>query len=146
MNTQKVALVTGASSGFGHIIASKLAQRSFRVFGTSRKEHATTSENVQMLVLDVRSDQSVQSCVEMVLSQVGRIDVLINNAGQIHTSVIEETGGEQARDVLETNFWGVVRVTNAILPVMRQQRNGHIINTGLSHQNWGGRTIAANPM
>jgi NAD(P)-dependent dehydrogenase (short-subunit alcohol dehydrogenase family) len=128
MNTQKVALVTGASSGFGHIIASKLAQRSFRVFGTSRKEHATTSENVRMLVLDVRSDQSVQSCVEMVLSQVGRIDVLINNAGQTHTSVIEETSGEQARDVLETNFWGVVRVINTILPVMRQQRNGHIIS------------------
>jgi short-subunit dehydrogenase len=81
-----------------------------------------------MLVLDVRSDQSVQSCLQRLLTLVNHIDLLVNNAGQAHASVIEETSSDQAKDVFETNFWGVVRLTNAVLPIMRQQRSGHIVN------------------
>lgn len=128
MSSQKIALVTGASSGFGQLTASSLADSGYRVFGTSRREHSTPSNKIGMLRLDVRSDDSVRSCVEQVMAQVDRIDVLVNNAGQIHASVVEDTSLEQAKDILETNFWGTVRVSNAVLPIMRRQRNGHIIN------------------
>ena len=128
MPSQKIALVTGASSGFGQLTASSLADRGYRVFGTSRREHSTPFNGVSMLRLDVRSDSSVRSCVEQVMAHVDRIDLLVNNAGQIHASVVEETSLEQAKDILETNFWGAVRVTAAVLPTMRRQRHGHIIN------------------
>jgi NAD(P)-dependent dehydrogenase (short-subunit alcohol dehydrogenase family) len=128
MLSPKIALVTGASSGFGQLTASSLADKGYRVFGTSRRAHSTPSNEISMLRLDVRSDDSVRSCVEQVMAQVDRIDVLVNNAGQIHASVVEETSLEQAKDVLETNFWGAVRVTDAVLPIMRRQRQGHIIN------------------
>ena len=128
MSSPKIALVTGASSGFGQLTASSLADRGYRVFGTSRRAHSTPSKGIGMLVLDVRSNDSVRSCVEQLMGQVDRIDVLVNNAGQIHASVVEETSLEQAQDILDTNFWGAVRVTNAVLPIMRRQRHGHIIN------------------
>ncbi|GAB1539289.1 oxidoreductase [Scytonema sp. NUACC21] len=129
MDNKKVALVTGASSGFGQLSAQLLAQKEYLVFGTSRKEHSASS-GVEMLRLDVQSDDSVQSCIKQLLAQTNRIDLLVNNAGQIHASMIEETSLEEAKEIFETNFWGVVRVTNAVLPIMRQQRSGHIINMG----------------
>lgn len=128
MSTTKVALVTGASSGFGQLTAARLAASGYRVFGTSRKPQTSSAPGVEMLVLDVCSDESVQTCAAELLRRVDRLDVLVNNAGQTHASLAEETGLEQARDVLETNFWGAVRVINAILPAMRKQRGGHIIN------------------
>ncbi len=128
MNYRPVALVTGASSGFGQLTAARLARKGYRVFGTSRKENSTAPEGVEMLVLDVRSDASVQACIQKMLTRVDRLDLLVNNAGQAHASLLEETSVEQARDVFETNFWGVVRLTDAILPMMRRQRSGHIIN------------------
>jgi NAD(P)-dependent dehydrogenase (short-subunit alcohol dehydrogenase family) len=127
MSNQKVVLVTGASSGFGQLIAQKLAAVGYRVFGTSRKEHPA-SPGVEMLKLDVTSDSSVQLCINELLTRTNRIDILVNNAGQIHASMIEETPLKRAKEIFETNFWGVVRVTNAVLPIMRQQRSGHIIN------------------
>ena len=127
MTNKKVALVTGASSGFGQLTAHLLAQKGYQVFGTSRKEYSTSTE-VEMLTLDVKSDESVQSCIKQLLARTNRIDLLVNNAGQIHASMLEETSLEQAKDIFETNFWGVVRLTNAVLPTMRQQRSGHIIN------------------
>ena len=127
MTNKKVALVTGASSGFGQLTAHLLALEGYYVFGTTRKEHSTL-QGVEMLTLDVKSDSSVQSCIKQLLNITNRIDLLVNNAGQIHASMIEETSLEQAKDIFETNFWGVVRVTNAVLPSMRQQRSGHIIN------------------
>jgi len=127
MTNKKVALVTGASSGFGQLTAHLLVQKGYLVFGTSRKEYSASS-GIEMLMLDVKSDSSVQSCIKQLFARTNRIDLLVNNAGQIHASMIEETILEQAKDIFETNFWGVVRVTNAVLPVMRQQRSGHIIN------------------
>jgi NADP-dependent 3-hydroxy acid dehydrogenase YdfG len=128
MRPEKVALVTGASSGFGELTARLLAQAGYWVFGTSRQAHVPPLPRIEMLVLDVQSDQSVQACMERLLTAVDHIDLLVNNAGQAHASIIEETGLEQAKALFETNFWGVVRVTNAVLPVMRRQGHGHIIN------------------
>ena len=128
MTNKKVALITGASSGFGELSAVLLAEKGYRVFGTSRREKSAAPQNVEMLVLDVQSDQSVLACIENLLALTNRIDLLVNNAGQAHASVIEETSSQEATDVFETNFWGVVRVTSAVLPAMRQQRSGHVIN------------------
>jgi NAD(P)-dependent dehydrogenase (short-subunit alcohol dehydrogenase family) len=127
MRTQRVALVTGASSGFGLLTAQSLAARGFRVFGTSRTS-ATGPDRVEMLELDVTVDASVDACARAVLSRTGRIDVLVNNAGRTHASVVEETPRAVAAGVFETNFWGVVRMTNAVLPAMRAARAGTIIN------------------
>ncbi|MBI5713023.1 MAG: SDR family NAD(P)-dependent oxidoreductase [Chloroflexi bacterium] len=129
MSTQPVALVTGASSGFGELTAKRLAQRGYTVFGTSRKK-AAAQNGVEMLVMDVQSDSSVQAGVTELLARTQRIDLLVNNAGLAHVSATEETSATLARNIFETNFWGVVRVTNAVLPTMRQQRRGRIINVG----------------
>jgi NAD(P)-dependent dehydrogenase (short-subunit alcohol dehydrogenase family) len=125
---KKIALVTGASSGFGQLTAERLAANGWHVFGTSRQAHPSPSSEFEMLVLDVRDDASVQACVAEVLERAGRLDLLVNNAGFTHVSVAEETELAVARDVMETNFWGAVRVINAVLPTMRKQRSGRIIN------------------
>ena len=127
MRNQKVALVTGASSGFGELTARLLAQSGFKVFGTSRRKSAI-GDGVEMLELDVTVQASVDACVQTVLARGDRIDVLVNNAGQTHASMVEETPIKTALDVFATNFWGVVRVTNAVLPTMREQRSGLIVN------------------
>jgi NAD(P)-dependent dehydrogenase (short-subunit alcohol dehydrogenase family) len=129
MSNPKVALVTGASSGFGRLTALGLQQRGYRVFGTSRREQPATS-TVEMLVLDVCSDASVQECVAHVLERAGQIDLLVNNAGILHVNLVEETPLEVAKALFETNFFGVARMTNAVLPSMRQRRQGRIINVG----------------
>ena len=127
MRSEKIALVTGASSGFGQLTASLLTQSGFHVFGTSRRS-ISGGDGVEMLALDVTSPTSVDACVRAVLTRCDRIDVLVNNAGQTHASMVEETPIETAMDVFATNFWGVVRVTNAFLPTMRRQQAGLIIN------------------
>lgn len=128
MTERKIALVTGASSGFGRLIARRLHHREYRVFGTSRNKDAVADPGVEMLTLDVRSQDSVQVCVRTVLDSEGRIDVLVNNAGTTHLSLAEETGVDEARVVFETNFFGIVRMTNAVLPAMRARKSGRIIN------------------
>jgi NAD(P)-dependent dehydrogenase (short-subunit alcohol dehydrogenase family) len=112
-----VALVTGASSGFGQLAAQALAARGFRVFGTSRTP-STGTPHVEMLEVDVTRDTSVDACVRTVLARAeGRIDLLVNNAGRTHTSVVEETLFEVAAGVFDTTFWGVVReLTLMIVP------------------------------
>lgn len=130
MTEGKIALVTGASSGFGRVIARRLHQREYRVFGTSRSKDTVAGPGVEMLTLDVRSQDSVQVCVRTVLDSEGRIDVLVNNAGTTHLSLAEETDVDEARAVFETNFFGIVRMTNAVLPVMRARKSGRIINVG----------------
>ncbi len=129
MLDQKVVLITGASSGVGQSTARLLSQRGYKVFGTSR--HPATAETVpavEMLPLDVRTDDSVRSCVEAVLPRGGRIDVLINNAGHELAGALEELTPEEAKAQFETNFFGVVRMVNAVLPMMRRQKRGHIVN------------------
>jgi short-subunit dehydrogenase len=81
-----------------------------------------------MLPLDVRAEDSVRECVEAVMNRSGRLDVVINNAGYELAGAVEELSSEEARAQFETNFFGVVRMVNAVLPRMRQQQRGHIIN------------------
>ncbi|NKZ07839.1 SDR family NAD(P)-dependent oxidoreductase [Actinomadura latina] len=122
-------LVTGASSGIGRATALLFAERGARVFGTSRQVRPDEG-GVRMLRLDVRSDASVRECVGEVLAQVDGLDILINNAGVMHEGFAEETSPEEARAVFETNFFGAVRLVNAVLPGMRERRRGRIVNVG----------------
>jgi NAD(P)-dependent dehydrogenase (short-subunit alcohol dehydrogenase family) len=128
MPPQRVVLITGVSSGVGQSTARLLSQRGFKVFGTSRHSTAAESSAGEMLPLDVRSDESVRACVEAVVNRSGRLDVLINNAGYELAGALEELSSEEARAQFETNFFGVVRMVDAVLPLMRRQKSGHIIN------------------
>jgi NAD(P)-dependent dehydrogenase (short-subunit alcohol dehydrogenase family) len=129
MPDQRVVLITGASSGVGQATARWLSQRGYQVFGTSRDPGAAAIiPAVEMLPLNVRADDSVQSCVDMVSNRAGRLDVLINNAGQELAGALEEVSAEEAAGQFETNFFGVVRMVNAVLPLMRHQKRGHIVN------------------
>jgi short-subunit dehydrogenase len=120
----QTVLVTGASSGIGQATARLLTQQGFNVFGTARKPEAP------LVALDVRSDDSVKNCVQQVLSKSGRIDVLVNNAGYALSGAAEETSLDEAKAQLETNFWGVVRMVNAVLPAMRKAGGGKIVTIG----------------
>jgi NAD(P)-dependent dehydrogenase (short-subunit alcohol dehydrogenase family) len=131
MSDQRVVLITGASSGVGQSTARLLSRRGYKVFGTSRNPAiADTIPGVEMLPLDVRADDSVRACVEAVFSLAGRIDVLINNAGYELAGAVEELTAEDTRAQFETNFFGVIRMVSAVLPLMRRQGSGHIINVG----------------
>jgi NAD(P)-dependent dehydrogenase (short-subunit alcohol dehydrogenase family) len=123
----KVALVTGVSSGIGKATAARLAEIGFRTFGTVRTE-APPQANIELIRLDVRDDRSAEEGVATVLGRTGRIDVLVNSAGSALISAAEETTVEEARDLFETNFFGVMRMTQAVLTTMRSQRAGRIIN------------------
>ena len=131
MPDKRVVLITGASSGVGQSTARLLSQRGYKVFGTSRNPvNAEVIPGVEMLPLDVRTDDSVRACVEAVWDRAGRLDVLINNAGHELAAALEELSTEEAKAQFETNFFGVVRMVNAVLPLMRRQKSGHIINAG----------------
>jgi NAD(P)-dependent dehydrogenase (short-subunit alcohol dehydrogenase family) len=123
--TQTV-LVTGASSGIGKATALLLKREGFTVFGTTRRADAVGPQEFPMLGLDVRSDDSVKALFD----EVGRLDVLIDNAGYALTGAAEETTLAEAKAQFETNFFGAVRVVNAALPAMRAARAGKIIIIG----------------
>jgi NAD(P)-dependent dehydrogenase (short-subunit alcohol dehydrogenase family) len=126
--TQPVVLITGASSGVGQATATLLAANGFRVFGTSRIPTADSRRPYTMLPLDVRSDDSAQATVQHIIEQVGRIDLLINNAGYTQVGAVEENSIGDVQAQFETNVFGVLRMTKAVLPFMRRQRYGRIIN------------------
>jgi NAD(P)-dependent dehydrogenase (short-subunit alcohol dehydrogenase family) len=129
VKTGRVALVTGASSGIGEAAARALVGAGFTVYGTSRKATAGEKrEEVVFLPLDVTDDDSVASAVREVLERSGRIDVLVNNAGVGVSGAAEESSIEQARALFETNLFGSIRTTRAVLPHMREQGSGRIIN------------------
>ena len=132
MSQEKAALVTGVSSGIGRAIVGLLSRSGFRVFGTTREiaESERTPEEVELVRVDVRDEESVRSCVRTVLDRAGRIDALVNNAGYTLISSLEETSIEEAKQLFETNFFGVLRMTQAVLPFMRGQRSGRIVNIG----------------
>lgn len=130
-HTKPVALVTGASSGIGQATAERLAAAGYTVYGTSRRGAAPGQRPFQMLALDVTSDASVEAAVSALLRAEGRIDLLVNNAGfSVAPAGAEESSLEQARAIFETNFFGIVRMTRAVLPHMRRQGSGRIINIG----------------
>ena len=128
-NAKPVALVTGASSGIGKAAALALVQAGFDVVGTSRNaSHVTRQWGVTFLDLDVTSDESVSTLVRGVIDRFGRIDVLVNNAGTGATGAAEESSVAQDQRVFDINFFGLVRMTKAVLPHMRAQGRGRIIN------------------
>lgn len=128
MSTQQVILVTGASSGIGAAIAERLVKAGHRVYGTGRSAAGETLGGVRMLPLDVRDEASVRACVDQLLAAEGHLDVLVNNAGFLVAGAIEEIAIEQAVAQFDTNFFGLARMVNAVLPSMRERRQGKIIN------------------
>jgi NAD(P)-dependent dehydrogenase (short-subunit alcohol dehydrogenase family) len=129
--TGSIALVTGASSGIGEATAQRLAKAGYKVYGTSRRGTQAGQRSFQMLPLDVTSDESVDAAVREVMRLDGRIDVLVNNAGfGVAPAAAEESSIEQARSIFDTNFFGIVRMTRAVVPHMRRQGGGRIINIG----------------
>ncbi|HWF64332.1 MAG TPA: oxidoreductase [Rhizomicrobium sp.] len=124
----RTALVTGASSGIGLVTARALRRDGYRVFGTSRKRVPDTPDGVTMLVCDVTDDASVQAAVGEILSRAGRIDLLVNNAGIGLVGGAEESTAAQAKTIFDVNVFGTIRMTNAVLPAMRRQRRGRIVN------------------
>ena len=125
----QTALVTGVSSGIGREIAQLLAERGARVFGTVRDpKSANPIRGVEMVRMDVTDDVSVNEAVQSVVQKAGPIQILVNNAGYSLMGSLEETSLDEARQQFETNFFGVLRVTNAVLPMMRQAGYGRIVN------------------
>jgi NAD(P)-dependent dehydrogenase (short-subunit alcohol dehydrogenase family) len=132
-----VILITGASSGIGKACAEFLHQQGERVYGTSRRApcavglHAVPEARrpaFDLIPLDVTSDQSVERAIGIVAAREGRIDAVVNNAGFGLAGSVETTTIEEAREQFETNFFGTMRVCRAVLPIMRQQGHGHILN------------------
>jgi NAD(P)-dependent dehydrogenase (short-subunit alcohol dehydrogenase family) len=128
---RRVVLITGASSGIGRATAELLAVKGHRVFGGVRAAATTRPlTGVELVPLDIRDEASVKACVEDVRNRAGRIDVLINNAGINLVGAVEETRISQAQALFDTNVIGVLRMIHAVLPGMRGQGAGLIVNIG----------------
>ncbi|SEP53268.1 oxidoreductase [Amycolatopsis saalfeldensis] len=127
--TGRVWFITGTSSGFGRTLAEAALARGERVVATARDVRAVQDLAGRALVarLDVTDPASIQAAVDTALAEYGRIDVLVNNAGHGLVGALEELSDEQTREVLETNVFGVLAVTRAVLPHFRARRSGHIV-------------------
>jgi NADP-dependent 3-hydroxy acid dehydrogenase YdfG len=134
----KTILITGTSSGFGRDTAEKLARDGYRVFAAMRdiagrnRSHADAlrSQKIDVVELDVTDDGSVDRAIASILAEAGKINVLVNNAGIASAGVTEAFTADQAKAIFDTNVIGLLRVTRAVLPSMRQKRDGLIINIG----------------
>lgn len=128
---QKIALVTGASSGFGKEISLELAQKGFYVFAASRQMtllNALASSNIEPILLDVTQKEHIERCIAHILHNKGKIDLLINNAGHGLYSTIEDADIADIQHQFDVNVFGPIRMTQAVLPSMRQNKSGMIIN------------------
>src|ERR1043166_6651258 len=126
-----IALVTGASSGIGEATAKRLATAGYKVYGTSRRGAQSGQRAFAMLPLDGTIDESVEAAVGELIRREGRIDLLVNNAGfGVAPAGAEESSMDQARSIFDTNFFGIVRMTRAVVPHMRAQGGGRILNIG----------------
>ena len=124
----KVVLITGGSSGLGKSIGDFLTLKGFRVYGTSRSPENSGDSTFPLLKLDVLNKESIHDCVEEILQKEQRLDILINNAGAGITGPIEETPDLEIRKNFDTNFFGPINVIKEVLPIMRKQNSGLIIN------------------
>ena len=127
-HSEKTAIVTGASTGIGRASAEALARAGFTVFGTSRRASNNGPNRVAMRICDVTDDRAVNGFVSTVLALTGRIDVLVNNAGIGLLGGAEESSVAQVQALFDVNLFGVLRMTNAVLPSMRQRGQGRIVN------------------
>ncbi len=129
MENAKVVVVTGVSSGIGQATAALFAKRGCRVFGTVRNlATAKPMPGVTLIEMDIRDDASVLKAIRQIHHHTQRIDVLVNSAGITLVGATEETSVEEARALFDTNLFGMLRVTQAVLPHMREQRAGRIVN------------------
>jgi NAD(P)-dependent dehydrogenase (short-subunit alcohol dehydrogenase family) len=137
MNDQKVVIVTGSSSGIGLESALLLARNGYNTYATMRSPEKDTSIKtavqkeglpIRAVQLDVTDDSSVKNAVDHIISEAGRIDVLVNNAGYGLGGAFEDLSMEEIKSQYETNLFGLIRVTQAVLPTMRKQRSGRILN------------------
>jgi NAD(P)-dependent dehydrogenase (short-subunit alcohol dehydrogenase family) len=129
MTNSKVVLVTGVSSGIGRATAERFAKQGCVVFGTVRNvQRAQATPGVDLIEMDVRDETSVQRAVQGIVAKARRIDVLVNNAGGTLVGAIEETSIAEAQALFDTNVFGALRTSQAVLPHMRAQRSGRIIN------------------
>lgn len=127
----KIAIVTGASSGIGAATAELLANSGYKVYGTSRKGAQASQRSYKMIALDVNSEESIDAALNEVVQIEGRIDLVVNNAGfGVAPAGAEESSIEQTKMIFDTNFFGIVRMTRAVVPYMRKQGEGRIINIG----------------
>lgn len=127
----KVILVTGASSGIGEATAVTLKQRGHTVYAAARRVErmqALAAAGIRVLPLDVTDDASMAQAVKTIIAETGRIDVLVNNAGYGSYGAIEDVSADEARAQFDVNVFGAVRLTQLILPHMRAQRSGTVIN------------------
>lgn len=125
---KKVVLITGASSGIGEKIAEYLAEKEFIVYGTSRNPNLSIEKSFEMIPLDVNDSFLITKAINYIIEMEGQIDILINNAGKGITGPIEESPLEEIKANFDTNFYGLIEVTKAVLPQMRIQKSGLIIN------------------
>ena len=124
----KIILVTGGSSGIGKAIGEYLADKGYTVYGTSRDISKHPESKFRLLTLDVTNNDQINSCINQIINLEGRIDVLINNAGVGITGPLEETPEEEIHKHFKTNLYGPINMIKAVLPFMRKERNGLIIN------------------
>jgi len=124
----KVVLITGGSSGIGKSIGEYLLQKGFTVYGTSRNPDKAVASTFPLLTMDVRNTESIQTAITQLIIQTNRIDILINNAGVGITGPLEELPLEEIKNNFDTNFFGPIEVMKSVLPHMRQQKSGLIIN------------------
>lgn len=124
----KVVLITGGSSGIGKSVGEFLQNKGFEVYGTSRNPERYPESKFPIVALDVTKPETISICLSQVLKQASKIDVLLNNAGAGITGPIEEIPDDEIKRNFETNFFGPINVIKAVLPVMRAQNSGLIIN------------------
>ncbi len=124
----KVVLITGGSSGIGKAVGEYLSEKDYQVFGTSRNPENCNNSKFPLLKMDVNNTDSIEAVIAEILSKVGKIDVVINNAGVGITGPIEETPENEIKKAFQTNFHGPINVIKNVLPQMRKQGFGHIIN------------------
>jgi NADP-dependent 3-hydroxy acid dehydrogenase YdfG len=134
-DSRHVVVITGASTGFGRLMAEALARRDYRVFATMRDvkgKNATAARELrgiaEVVELDVTDDESVARAVGDVIVAAGRIDVLVNNAGRVLSGITEAVTLSQAQALMETNFYSVARTCRAVLPHMRRRRSGLLLH------------------
>ncbi len=125
----KIVLVTGASSGIGKAVATFLSEKGYKVYGTSRTPKKEKDFSFEIIALDVLKIDSIKAAVAFIIEKEGKLDVLVNNAGMGITGPIEETPTDEMRNVFNTNFFGAIDVIKTVLPFMRAQKYGFIVNT-----------------
>jgi NAD(P)-dependent dehydrogenase (short-subunit alcohol dehydrogenase family) len=129
MSTSKVVLITGVSSGIGRAAAMQFVEQGCQVFGTVRNPaKAQSIPGATLIEMDVRDEASIERGIQITIAQAQRIDVLVNNAGRTLLGATEETSIAEAQTLFDTNLFGTLRITQAVLPQMRAQRSGRIVN------------------